>query len=596
MGLLKKLIDEIKFITTSRRLFASVADIKSDSENLVADDIEKIVDLYPDNIAFISDEGNWTYKEFDEYANRVASWALSKGLKRGDTVAIFVTNRLEYIALWFGLSKIGVIPALLNYQLRAKALAHCVNISKTKIAIIEADLIKSWQSAGKYLDAEIICYSAFGKTPMPDFCDEIKSSPNTRPDKSIRKGIKAGDLFMKMFTSGTTGLPKAAKITHTRAQLYMRVFVIPAKVTQADRMIVVLPLYHATGGLCAVGMVLYKGGAVIVRRKFSSSTFWQEAVKYKATLMMYVGELCRFLVSAPENEFEHKHNIRCIIGNGLRPEVWEEFIKRFGIDCVIEFYGATEGNVSMLNFTGKIGAIGRIPFYAKSKFNGELVRFDIETGKHIRGSDGFMIKTEPGEIGELIGEIRTDKARYRYEGYEDKQATSKKILHNVFKKGDKWFRTGDLLWRDKQGYYYFADRIGDTFRWKAENVSTNEVASVLSVFDKIEQANVYGVAVPGYDGKAGMASLVVREGLDLAGLHKHVYENLPAFARPVFLRTSKQTDTTGTFKYKKTDLVKQGFNPEKIKDRLYIDIPKTGKYTELTAEIYQKLQKGEIKL
>lgn len=576
-------------------MLAYVSDIDAKSSNLVPDDIEKTVDKFPDNLAFIGEHSLWTYQEFENYANRVAHWALGNGLKRGDTLAMFIGNRLEYVAIWFGLSKVGIIPALINYQLRGKALAHCVNIADAKAVIVDTDLVKSWESATPDLAQDVQVFGAFGTTPFESFDEALAKSDAVRPSRAHREGIVAGDLLMKMFTSGTTGLPKAARVSHARGQYFMRAFVVPSNAGPNDRMMIVLPLYHATGGMCAVGIALMVGGAVIVRPKFSASSFWDEAVRFEATLFMYVGELCRFLLNSPPNPMERAHKIRCIIGNGLRPEVWEKFVKRFNIPCVIEFYGSTEGNISMMNFSGKVGAVGRIPPYLKSSSNGELIRFDVETNTEIRGPDGFAIRTKPGEIGELIGEIRSDESRFNYDGYESKDATQKKILHDVFKKGDRWFRTGDLLWRDKDGYYYFADRIGDTYRWKAENVATNEVADALSRFDGVEQANVYGVPIPGHDGKAGMASLVVRPKLNLDALNKHIHAALPPYARPIFLRLSHETDTTGTFKYKKTDLVKQGFDPDLVKDALYMDDPEQGKYIPLTKQVFEDIKKGKYR-
>ena len=304
---------------------------------------------------------------------------------------------------------------------------------------------------------------------------------------------------MKMFTSGTTGLPKAAKVTHVRAQNYMRGFGAGARTTANDRMLMVLPMYHATGGLVGMGTTITYGGAVIVLPKFSATNFWDDAVKYEATMFTYVGELCRFLLATPPHKLEREHKISWMVGNGLRPEVWEGFVNRFNIPHVIEFYGATEGNASLINMDGPIGAVGRVPNYLKHKFNLEIVRYDVDSNLNPRGSDGFCIIADPNETGELIAEIRQDDARFRFEGYQTKEATEKKILRNVFKKGDAWFRTGDLLKRDKLGYFYFMDRVGDTYRWKAENVATGEVAAALSKFEGVTQANVYGVQVPGYE-------------------------------------------------------------------------------------------------
>ncbi len=596
MGFIKKIITEVKFIRKMKRMLAAVDDVDSASSNLVPDDIERVVDKYPDNIAFIEDDREWTYRDFDNYANQVANWALVQGGRRDDTVAIFARNRLEYVAIWFGLSKVGMVPALLNYQLRAAPLAHCVNISQAKLAIVDHELLDAWESAQADLPETLSTFIAFGKSKkVSGFDRSVAEQPQTRPRRAIREGILAGRVFMKMFTSGTTGMPKAAKVTHARGQYYMRGFVVASEVNYTDRILMVLPMYHATGGICGVGLALSKGGTVIVRPKFSASTFWDDAVKYKATMFMYVGELCRFLLNVPAHPLEKSHNIRCIIGNGLRPEVWTKFVERFNIPHVVEFYGATEGNISMINFMGKVGAVGRIPEYMRDKTNGALIKFDVETNTHIRGADGFCQRTDVDEIGELIGEIRPGETRFKYEGYEDKNASAKKIIKDVFVKGDRWFRTGDLLWRDKEGYYYFADRIGDTFRWKAENVATNEVAAALTAFDGVTQANVYGVPIPGYDGKAGMASLVADAGVDLDALYKHIEAALPPYARPIFLRITSEAETTGTFKYKKTDLVKDGFDPAKIKDDLYMAHPSEGKYVRLDKDLFKQINDEKIR-
>jgi len=596
MGFIAKIISEVKFIRKMKRMLAAVEDVDSSSPNLVPDDIERIVNTYPDNIAFIEDDREWTYREFDNYANRVANWALVEGGKRDDTVAVFARNRLEYVAIWFGLAKIGMVPALINYQLRAAPLAHCVNISHSKLAIVDSELREAWASAKDDLPDGLPTFMAFGKTKaLSSFDMAVADQPATRPNRAIREGIVAGRVLMKMFTSGTTGMPKAAKVTHTRAQYYLRGFVVASGAKSTDRVMMVLPMYHATGGICGVGLALTTGGAVIVRPKFSASTFWDEAVRHKATMFMYVGELCRFLLNAPSHPQERAHNIRCIVGNGLRPEVWSKFVERFIIPNVVEFYGATEGNISLINFTGKVGAVGRIPEYMRDKSNGDLIKYDVETDTYLRGEDGFCQRTDVGEVGELIGEIRPGEARFNYEGYEDKKASAKKVIADVFKKGDRWFNTGDLLWRDKEGYYYFADRIGDTFRWKAENVATNEVAAAVTAFNGVTQANVYGVPIPGYDGKAGMASLVADAGVDLDALYKHIENALPPYARPVFLRITSEAETTGTFKYKKTDLVKDGFDPSKIKDAVYMCHPGEGKYVRVDANIFKQIGAGKFR-
>lgn len=597
MGLIQTIKRETQYLRAMLRMLKAVKDVDPASDRLIADELEKRVDSYGSNLAFIEDDKTFTYDEFEIYANKVANWVLSQGCQPGDTVAIFSRNRLEYVALWFGLSKVGVIPALLNFQLSGNALAHCLNISDSQILIMDHELVESWVAAKPDVAQDIKVFSAFGDIDGFDSFDlAVSEAAPHRPNKELRKGITAGEQCMKMFTSGTTGLPKAAKVTHVRAQNYMRGFAAGANSGPKDRMLMVLPMYHATGGLCGVGAALTNGGSVIVRPKFSASNFWDQAIEYKATMFMYVGELCRFLLSTPPHPKERDHGLQWIIGNGLRPEVWEGFVSRFNIPHVIEFYGATEGNVSLINIDGPVGAVGRVPEYLKSKFNCDIIRYDVESDLNVRGSDGFCMRVDIEEVGELIGEIRSDDARFRFDGYENKDATQKKILRDVFKKGDAWFRTGDLMKRDELGYYYFMDRVGDTFRWKAENVATNEVAGVLSKFPGITQANVYGVHVPGYDGRAGMAALVSETPPDLNALLAHVEKELPHYARPVFLRLSNESETTSTFKFKKTNLVKAGFDPDNIAEAVYRADTDNGTYTLVDAQVYAGIVDGLIRL
>ncbi|MEP1229556.1 MAG: AMP-binding protein, partial [Litorimonas sp.] len=475
-------------------MLRSVKTVDAEGDHLLADELEMRIDSFGSNIAFIEDDRQWTYDDVETYANRVAQWALAQGLKPKDTVAIFVRNRLEYVALWLGLCKVGVVPALLNFQLSGSALAHCVNISDASHLVLDYEMHEQWNAAKDSITADIKVWAAFSSLEgYESFDAAISEHVPSRPNKDIRKGLRAGGQAMKMFTSGTTGMPKAAKVTHVRAQNYLRGIGTGARASAKDRMFMVLPMYHATGGLVGVGAAITYGGAVIVQSKFSATKFWDEAVRHGATMFTYVGELCRFLLSTPPHPLEREHKISWIIGNGLRPEVWDAFVTRFNVPHVIEFYGATEGNVSLINVDGPIGAVGRVPSYLSWKFNIDIVRYDVETNLNPRGSDGFCIKADPNEIGEMIGEIRNDDPRFRFEGYETEEATNKKILKDVFNKGDRWFRTGDLMKRDEHGYFYFMDRVGDTYRWKAENVATGEVAAVLSAFKGVTQANVYGV-------------------------------------------------------------------------------------------------------
>jgi fatty-acyl-CoA synthase len=311
-------------------------------------------------------------------------------------------------------------------------------------------------------------------------------------------------------------------------------------------------------------------------------------------MFVYIGELCRYLVNQPEQPGEQTHKIRLAFGNGLRPEIWETVRRRFHIPDILEFYGSTEGNVSLFNLDGQVGAIGRIPGYARAWFNVRVARFDIDSGGVVRGPNGRGIEVRPGEIGECLGEIHSG-ARTDYTGYVDKKASDSKILRDVFKPGDAWFATGDLMRQDQAGYFYFVDRIGDTFRWKGENVSTSEVEEALAVLPGVKEASVYGVKVGELDGRAGMASLVVDKGFDIAGLAARVDAALPAFARPVFVRLQPALAVTGTFKHRKIDMVADGFDPAQVKDALYVRDADKG-YTPITPAVMADIADGKMRL
>tara|TARA_R110000868_G_scaffold53744_6_gene168628 strand:- start:23843 stop:25633 length:1791 start_codon:yes stop_codon:yes gene_type:complete len=596
MGVFTAIAREAGFMSAMLRVLKQIKKVGPESGLRVPDHIEKTVDRFAARPMAITDDGEVSYTQFEAYANQVAHWAVEQGMKPGETVALFMSNRWEYIAIWFGLSKVGLVTSLLNNQLQGNSLAHCLMIGKTSHAIVEGALAEAYLSAEMGDDAPQ-AWSVDGEfAGSRDFNAALQRQSTMRPDPSVRAEVKPSDPVLKMFTSGTTGLPKAALMTHVRALYYLNIFAIAAKCTERDRMMMVLPLYHATGGLCGVGCALSYGGALIIRPKFSASAFWPEVVSEGATLFMYVGELCRFLVNSPEVPEEHRHKLRCAIGNGMRRDVWEQFQARFNLPQIVEFYGSTEGNVGLVNATNQAGAIGRVPSYLRNRFNIDLVKFDLDSEMPLRGPDGHCVPCAPDEVGEAIGRIDPSDARFRFDGYGSAEDTEKKILRNVFKPGDAWFRTGDLMTRDALGYYYFVDRVGDTYRWKSENVATGEVAEALN-FDGIEQANVYGVEVHGHSGRAGMAALVSGHNLiDLDALHAHIHHALPAFARPLFLRLQQQTDTTGTFKLRKVELVKEGFDPDRIEDPLYVDHPVIGKYVRLTRDLYEQIVDGRLRV
>ncbi|MFZ0267472.1 long-chain-acyl-CoA synthetase [Caulobacter sp.] len=596
MSLPARLKRELKFLKGLSRTLKRVKSIAPESTNLICDDLEAAVDKWRDSQAIVFEGRSITYAELDAIANRYAHWAKGQGITRGQTVALFMPNRLEYLAIWYGLSKVGVATALINNQLTGPALAHCLNISLALHCLVDPETSPLFEQVKDALNRPVqqwVLGPAQGD--QRDLTNALKSCSQLRPDRvTARAGLTARDTALYIFTSGTTGMPKAARITHMRAQLYMRGFAGSTDARATDRIYVTLPLYHATGGLCAMGAALLNGGAVVLRKKFSVTAFWDDVVANNCTMFVYIGELCRYLANHPETPNEHAHKIRLIFGNGLRPDVWDTMLDRFRVGGVLEFYGATEGNVSLFNFDGRRGAIGRVPGYLRKKFNIRIVKFDVESETPVRGPNGCCIEAAPGEVGECIGHIASD-ARSNFTGYADKAATEKKILHDVFEKGDSWFRTGDLMRSDSDGYLYFVDRIGDTFRWKGENVATSEVSERLSAVTGVQEVNVYGVPVGDLDGKAGMASLVVEPEFEIGDLAEYVDRELPTYARPIFVRLQPHIETTGTFKYRKIDLVQDGFDPTKTKDPLYFRDPNKG-YVKLTKAVHTKILAGGYKL
>lgn len=577
------------------RTLKRVKTITRESDNLVCDDIQAAVDLYRNRPAMTFEGRTVTYGELDGIANRYAHWAKSQNLRRGQVVALFMPNRLEYFAIWYGLSKVGVVTALINNQLIGTPLAHCLNICGAGHVIVDSDTSPVFEAMAGQLERPVqqwILGPAHGG--QRDLTQALKSCSQLPPDRLVRDGMTAADTALLIYTSGTTGLPKAARITHMRAQLYMRGFAGSTGARMTDRIYVCLPLYHATGGLCGLGAALLNGGSVVLKRKFSASQFWPDITAENCTMFVYIGELCRYLLNHPEAPEEARHKLRLAFGNGLRPDVWPILKRRFRIPDILEFYGSTEGNVSLFNWDGREGAIGRVPKWLKARFSIRLVQYDLETETVVRGANGLCVECGPGQVGQCIGKIGGD-VRSDYTGYLDKAASESKILQNVFARGDAWFATGDLMKTDADGYFYFVDRIGETFRWKGENVSTSEVAERLVAFPGVEEATVYGVPVDGADGRAGMAALVMDGPLDVDAFGQHVAREMPPYAQPLFIRLLPALDTTGTFKIRKVDLVSDGYDPGRIKGAMYFKDPKRG-YVKLTKSVFERLQAGAFKI
>ena len=599
MSMMANLRCDLKFACGLRRLLQRIKPIRMDSPDLVCDDFEEVCDQFPDNVALEDETRKVTYRELDSLANRFGHWARGRGLRRSDVVALMMHNRIEYIAAWLGLSKVGVPCALINTNLSGAPLAHCLNLVAASQIICDAECADAIETArpmaAKTLSLWVLGLGAADETGDRRSLEAgVRGASSVRPARLVREGLTNKDVALYIYTSGTTGLPKAAKIIHARARTYRRAFAGATASTAKDRVFNVLPLYHSTGGLVGVGSTLLNGGAVIIRKKFSAGSFWADVAASGATTFVYIGELCRYLVNSPQHPDERAHKLRLAFGNGLRPEVWDEFKSRFGIREILEFYGSTEGNVSLFNFDGRAGAIGRVPWFVKRQINIRLVAFDVDTEEPVRAANGLCIPVGVGQVGEAIGLIGED-TRHSYSGYADAAASKKKVLEDVFQRGDRWFRTGDLMRQDSDGYFYFIDRVGDTFRWKGENVSTTEVQERLSAAPGVEEAVVYGVSVPGYDGKAGMAALILDGRFGAQAFADWVGQELPAYAQPVFVRILKSADTTGTFKYRKTDLIAEGFDPALAGSGLYVRGGRAG-YQKLTPATHAAILEGTFRL
>ena len=576
------------------RALEATSSIASNPRRVLLDLIEEMTQSRGDAAALISAGDTLTYRALVERSRRYARWALQQQLGSGATVCLMMPNRPEYMAVWLGITSVGGVVSLLNTQLCGPALAHCVDIVAPAHVIVAAELIGQFRSA--QLSTRPHVWSDGGEYSRIDCAVEALSGAPLQ--QAERRAVTIADRALTIYTSGTTGLPKAANVSHRRLLQWSLWFAGLMHTGPDDRMYDCLPMYHSIGGVVATGALLSRGGSVVIREKFSASEFWDDIVKWDCTLFQYIGELCRYLVNAPEHRCERQHRLRICCGNGLRADSWQKFQSRFKIPRILEFYAATEGNVALYNVEGKVGAVGRVPPFLTHRFPLALVRYDPESGMPARDVDGRCIRCGSDEVGEAIGRIGDGSAQPRgeFEGYTDAADTERKILRDVFEPGDAWYRTGDLMRVDASGFYYFIDRVGDSFRWKGENVAASEVAAALMEFPGIAEATVYGVAVPGTEGAAGMAALVAAGALDVVELRAHLARRLPPYARPLFLRLKDSIDTTATFKHRKNELARDGFNPTAVRDEIYFDDPQRQAYVPLDAALYERIGAGKFRL
>ena len=559
---------------------------------------EDTVARHPDNIMLLFEGRQWTYSEFNGWVNQFARLLASKGISRGDTVALIMENRAEYVLSMLALVKLGAAASLVNNSLSGAALVHCIKATDASACIVGDERASVLDEVRDELGfegrANYLWLQDTDDETVPEWATDAETEMAfmASGNLEVTRDISAGETALYIFTSGTTGLPKAAIVMHRKILAAGQgIGKIGFRIKPEDRLYLCLPIYHITGmgpGFCGF---ISAGGSIFLRRSFSASSFWPEIQQYQANCFIYVGELCRYLSMQPERPEEKNNPLQKMLGNGLRPDVWEEFKSRFGVQRICEIYGSSEGNVSFLNLLNKDKTIGA----AITKV--ALVQYDAENDAIVRDINGHCIEVPVGEPGLLLGEIN---ARAGFDGYTDPDATAKKIVENVLSEGDRWFNTGDLIRQVDVGFalglkhFQFVDRTGDTFRWRSENVSTNEVGEVLNGHPQINMANVYGVEVPGAEGRAGMVAFALEEGqFDIAALTDLVERELPSYAQPVFVRIQRSLATTGTFKLLKGELREQAYHLDKVgDDEIYVRKPRSDGYERLDTAYYPKILDG----
>jgi citronellyl-CoA synthetase len=561
--------------------------------------IERATSMNPNGAAVIYQDTELTYKQFNAWANRLADYLASIGLKKGDTVAVNVENRPELLATVLACAKLGVCAALINTSQRGKVLIHSFNLVKPKAAIVGEELIDAVEEVRGDLDlkdnffffADQNTLENPGEAPAgyKNLASESRDCSSENPASSKQTFLR--DPLFYIYTSGTTGLPKAVVFNHGRWEKAYGGFGFSAvRLTKDDRIYTTLPFYHATGMVICWASVIASAGAIVIARKFSASGFWDDIRRHNCTAFGYVGELCRYLHEQPEKPNDQDNKIHTIVGNGLRPSIWKDFKNRFGIDRVVELYASSEGNVAFTNVFNFDNTVGFSPVsYA-------IVKYDKERDEPVRDSKGHMIKVGKGESGLMLGEI-TEKTPF--DGYTDPEKTEKSIYRDVFAKGDAWFNTGDMMRDIGFRHAQFVDRLGDTFRWKGENVSTTEVEQILDGYDGIQESVVYGVEIPNTNGRAGMGQIRLtgnHSDFDFQGLCEYLKRELPPYAIPVFLRINEEAmETTGTFKHQKNKLKEQKYDLSQQSNAVYALLPGESCYQKLDEATQIGIDGGEYR-
>ncbi|KAM6434681.1 long-chain fatty acid transport protein 3 [Liasis olivaceus] len=546
---------------------------------------------------FLRFEGrSFSYGQAERESNRVAQ-ALRRALLPGQAVALLVGNEPAFVWAWFGLAKLGAVPAFLGTALRPAALLHCLRACGARALLASDELFEAVAPILPRLEEMDVAVWVMGKGPYPRGVSSLQDLLEEASDEPVPYDLSTPsnltDTCLYIFTSGTTGLPKAACISHLKTILCLGFYRLVGA-SSSDVIYLALPLYHMSGSLLGILGTLGLGGTCVLKKKFSASQFWPDCRTHGVTIFQYIGELCRYLVNQPQSPGDREHGLRMAVGSGMRPDVWREFRRRFGDVRVVEIYGMTEGNISLFNYTGTVGAVGRASWIYKCFSPFELVRFDAVQGGPVRDEAGRCQRVDPGEPGLLIAPVTSRSPFLGYAG--GRELSEAKLLHGVFANGDVYFNSGDLMVQDAEGFISFWDRTGDTFRWKGENVATTEVGEILSTLDGLREVTVYGVTVPGHEGRAGMATMVLQPGRDFDGAHvyHHVAEHLPPFAWPRFLRIQSHLEMTETFKQKRFRLVAEGFDPTQISDPLFFLDGATKTYIPLTPAVWKRIVAGEV--
>ncbi len=589
----------VKFIPKIPRTIKAVREAKkmsTDSNTSLGSIFEENAVNYAGRPAIKYEDAVYTHEEFNRIVNRYAHFMLSLGIQKGETVIAFLENRPEILFIIGAVSKIGAVVSLINPYQRGPVLSHSVGLAPSRFFLIGEELVGAFAEVkdGLKLDGDtgFFYLRDTGSSGVPagyrDWDQATKDGDTGNP--STTAAIKMEDPFAYLFTSGTTGMPKAAITLHGRwIATYMTFGKMLMTPSPEDTVYIPLPFYHGTAMYVGWPSASSGGAAVAIRRKFSASKFWADVAKFNATGFIYIGELCRYLMQQPPRPDDGRNTIQKIIGNGLRVETWKAFKSRFDIPAIYEFYGSSEGNIAFLNMLNLDCTVGTclLPY--------AIVKYDIEEEAPIKDENGFLQRVEAGEAGLLLGHITEETP---FVGYTDEQETEKKILRDVFEKGDAWFDTGDLLRDIGYKHAQFVDRLGDTFRWKGENVSTTEVEGAVNSFEQISQAAVYGASIPGTNGRAGMAAVVAfepPETFDFEGFYATLESKLPTYAMPTFIRFKREFEYTETMKLKKANLKREGFDRNRVSDPLYVCLPGDQKYTLLTAAIFENIVKGDYR-